>query len=903
MDDLVGLRSAKSPGSKTPQSTTSTTTALPTLRPTPPVSGRSSPYSSQSTMRPTPSSKPSTPANDSFAKLLNFNSAHSEKNLSLAERQKQLQQQKLREDQEKQKRLQAQYGTKDDDQIWSALENSGAKARFGDLPSRTSTSQLRTSQPSNGTNEDDDDFLAAFNASAPVNRSTNFPVPSASPSLLNRPADQALATGTTTTTVIDDDDPFELSQFHAKRQQVAESSTNQVDDDDFLGDLAKPVSAFPHPTPKAAVIEPTADFPPSPPNNTPIDKAIAEIMDMGFSIDKAREALHAIKPEIDVQAAVSWLLTQAHTESREKTQSRNREGHEDRPWDINSKARASSQPSRHATQFSSSRTQSPNKNTSRDRDHAQIAAEFGATFLKSANSLWKTGSKKVQQAVQEFNGPTDPSQPRWMKEAMPERFPDRPEEMRAQRGSAKGKEPAGIGRMTDEAMMLESRQPPLSRQSRSTDPPQRAPIHDSHDGASDLQNVPRSRFEKENLRSEVRSEPHSNMRNEPRPRLSRFGTEEQATKAYISPARRRKAPSNVTPPAMEPDLLKQPAISTKQPRPATTSPIQKPRTNAPTPPKLTPRAIPHIPPQTLSSIHNYRQKGSEAYKRGDYAIAHESYTTAISLAPIQHPIVIVLLSNRALTALKIGEPKTAISDSDKALAIIGPSKGHSETIELTHQEPPKDMREFFGKALMRKAEALEQLEKWGEASNIWREAVESGHGGSTSMQGRNRCEKAEDLRRNGPASAQARPSSAPARQKPAPRISVKPSSVSTKPAEAVTRLRAANEEADRVDNERFALADAVDAKLSAWRGGKQDNLRALLASLDAVLWPEAGWKKISMAELIIPNKVKIQYMKGIAKVHPDKIPVNATTEQKMISAAVFSTLNEAWDKFKRENGL
>jgi hypothetical protein len=34
-----------------------------------------------------------------------------------------------------------------------------------------------------------------------------------------------------------------------------------------------------------------------------------------------------------------------------------------------------------------------------------------------------------------------------------------------------------------------------------------------------------------------------------------------------------------------------------------------------------------------------------------------------------------------------------------------------------------------------------------------------------------------------------------------------------------------------------------------------------------------------------------------------QIPTNATTEQRMIAGAVFSTLNEAWDKFKAENGL
>lgn len=34
-----------------------------------------------------------------------------------------------------------------------------------------------------------------------------------------------------------------------------------------------------------------------------------------------------------------------------------------------------------------------------------------------------------------------------------------------------------------------------------------------------------------------------------------------------------------------------------------------------------------------------------------------------------------------------------------------------------------------------------------------------------------------------------------------------------------------------------------------------------------------------------------------------QVPQNATTEQKMISAAVFATLNEAWDRFKKDNGL
>lgn len=242
------------------------------------------------------------------------------------------------------------------------------------------------------------------------------------------------------------------------------------------------------------------------------------------------------------------------------------------------------------------------------------------------------------------------------------------------------------------------------------------------------------------------------------------------------------------------------------------------------------------------------------------------------MLPDKHPITIIIRSNRAMTALKIGEPKSAIDDADTILQVIGPSKGEAEVIELGNGEPNKQMKDLFGKALMRKAEALEQLERWVDAAQAWKLAVESGHGGSTSIQGRNRCEKAAGISKPPPkAPAKKKPTAAP--RNPASALSdlTGGPSISGQDSEAVNRLRAANLAADRADEEKFALSDSVDARLTAWKNGKQDNLRALLGSLDTVLWPEAGWKKINMSELVLPNKVKIQYMKGIAKVHPDKV--------------------------------
>lgn len=275
----------------------------------------------------------------------------------------------------------------------------------------------------------------------------------------------------------------------------------------------------------------------------------------------------------------------------------------------------------------------------------------------------------------------------------------------------------------------------------------------------------------------------------------------------------------------------------------------------------------------MATSAQHRKAGGESFKRGDYAAAHDSYTAALSPLPVTHPIMIIVLCNRSLTALKTGDAKTSVSDADRAMAVIGVSQGVGETIDLGVGEGTKDMRDFYGKALMRKAEALEHMEKWSDAASVWRQAIEAGVGGAVSLKGRDRCEKAA-----APTAARAAPvrSSAPAPRKAPPAKGLgnsiqRPALSSVTSANAVKKLRAANAAADKADDEKFALTDQVDARLTAWKGGKADNLRALLQSLDGVLWEGAGWKKVGMADLVMPNKVKVIYMKAIGKVHPDKV--------------------------------
>ncbi|RMJ21740.1 UBA TS-N domain protein [Aspergillus sp. HF37] len=883
MDDLSGLNwsansnSSNGAGKPPPMSSSHLFPSMPT------TSGRSTPLSG-SPAPSNPLSKPATPANDSFANLVSFNSSNPDKNLSLVERQKKLQEERARKEAENRTRYEAQYGTQNN-QFWDSLEQAGSKPPAA-----------APAQPA-----DDDDLLSAFNASAPVDASTHFPVPSPSPTpsphvQTPKPngTDPRQGNGLE---FPDDDDPFGLNQLNPNPALAPAPPAPQNDDDDFLGLLGKPVSEFARPEPEPSRAVPSSREKPLPPKpSNGVDRAVAELVDMGFPADKASQALSTTESGADIQAAVGWLLNQAHTESRQKARGRAPAG--DLPDGMERETRGRDVPSwMREEEPPVARSRSDNRSPgTADQDASQVAANLGNNLWKTANTLWKTGSKRVQQVVNEMNTEHDPNSPRWMRDASVHEQPWPQEQQRRRPTPEKPSRKAET--FTDEALLLEQGAPPPPLPRRTAQP------HDGRQpGAGSTVRPQRSPAREQNIRPpafmQQQQEPQGR---DPKSSL-RKAVEEQSTQAYVSPARRKRpAPQ---PPAPESvDLFESDAPSKTKPSAPPQRPQPSPSATLPTRPKAPRREIPSVSQDALVSTHRQRERGTEAYKRGDYAIAHEAFSAALTMLPDKHPVNIILHGNHAMTALKIGEPKSAIVDADAMLEVIGPSKGEEETIDPGNGEPSKPMRDSFGKALMRKAEALEQLEKWGDAATTWRLAVHAGHGGSTSIQARNRCEQAAGIGKPAP-----KPSAKPAPKKPAaPKATAfdelsgaGPSS--TGDSAAVGRLRAANQEAERADDEKFALSDSVDTRLAAWKNGKQDNLRALLGSLDTILWPEAGWKKVNMSELVLPNKVKVQYMKGISKVHPDKLATDATTEQRMIAGAVFGTLNEAWDKFRKENNL
>ncbi|KAG7592532.1 DnaJ domain [Arabidopsis thaliana x Arabidopsis arenosa] len=106
----------------------------------------------------------------------------------------------------------------------------------------------------------------------------------------------------------------------------------------------------------------------------------------------------------------------------------------------------------------------------------------------------------------------------------------------------------------------------------------------------------------------------------------------------------------------------------------------------------------------------------------------------------------------------------------------------------------------------------------------------------------------------------------------------------------------------RVEQEqRTRISETVDAEIRRWATGKEGNMRALLSSLQIVLWPGCGWETVSLTDLITSSAVKKVYRKATLYVHPDKVQQKgATLEQKYIAEKVFDILKEAWNKFNKE---
>ncbi|ETW84178.1 hypothetical protein HETIRDRAFT_472650 [Heterobasidion irregulare TC 32-1] len=563
---------------------------------------------------------------------------------------------------------------------------------------------------------------------------------------------------------------------------------------------------------------------------------------MGFSPQQARVALAATDTGLDVQAALETLLSNgagATDDSAEPPEVRPRR--RERPAD-----RYGDADNQDSTPHESSRPEMPRRPSARTRP-SQEPPE--ANYQQHADKLIAQASEIGLTMFNRANALWNQS-----KEKVQKAYEERAAAARA--GSANRPTSDGRPKWMQDSLDVEESGRRRGSGSRTES------IYD------DNVESPPSRPSKQRPTAQGRPQPHVNTED----LLS-----DDAPKAYISPFRRGKPPAAAPSP---------PAYKSAPPR--TPSPI-----------RLVQRQTISATPSAIAASAKYKVTGTESFKLGQFAEAESAYSSAISQLPDSHILLIPLLNNRALTRLKTGNTSGAIEDCTTVISVIGPSYHPSREAKLTKEDEGAtvDLADALVKAWKRRAEAYEGREKWDLARKDW-EAIASvdfaGRLRSEAVSGAARCRKMLISDPGDDSGTNARPSPSLAKVPRRP-----PQKRPTPPSAALNRLQQANKAAEAEDDARYELKDSIDARLATWKQGKETNLRALIASLDTVLWPELGWQKVGMAELVTPNQVKIRYTKAIAKLHPDKLNVkNTTLEQRMVANGVFGSLNDAWNAFK-----
>ncbi|CAE6504759.1 unnamed protein product [Rhizoctonia solani] len=625
---------------------------------------------------------------------------------------------------------------------------------------------------------------------------------------------------------------------------------DREDNDDLLGELSRPVSQVrkqqqPQPTIQSTPTD-RRERTPVERHGSPPPHILGQIVEMGFSIQQAKRALANTSTGTDVQAALESLLATGGHNSREDQGP----GEEDlerfraedeaarEQYEIE-RQRRRARPSRESASEAIDEDSTRQLQERADQLLAQ-ASVFGTNMFNRANALWKEGKEKAMKAYEE-RSTASPSSGR-------SRDPTRP------------------------AWMSEESPPRDSHDGRAAQPSR------FRDDDSDSVLPPRPQPQQKRPAADRQtSQPTIVTTAPPRP-ADKIASLFSDTTTYVSPSR-RKPPSHTSTPV--------------QPSPADNR-IRSP------PVKLRTRKNPPVSADTLSAVQSHRNKGTDAFKLGQYGAAVDSYTAALDLLPEGHLIRIALLNNRAAARSKAGDASGAIDDCTVVLHAIGDDFDPARETPI----PDVDLNTAFVKALRRRAEMFESTEKWKRAREDWERLVKAGGtwaGGkanSDGVQGVGRCKRMEDG--GGAPASKPRAPVTSAKPKPRPRPAPARTTPPNPEDSAVHRLKVANAAAEAEGDQKHALKDSIDARILAWKGGKENNIRALIASLDTVLWPELGWTKVGMHELVMPNQVKVKYVRAIAKVHPDKLSANSTTiEQRMIANSVFGALNEAWNAFEQ----
>jgi len=539
---------------------------------------------------------------------------------------------------------------------------------------------------------------------------------------------------------------------------------------------------------------------------------VGQIVEMGFGPIEARNALAATDTGLNVEAALEMLLAEQESSppSASPMPSQRRRAAQ-RPQDLqDDEPRPPIR--RRQTDPAITRDKPPSEGPANIQDQADKllaqASEIGMNVFSRANAFWSQGKEKLQKAYEEKVNATQTMTTQQRQSGRPRWMQEVAEGDKHEPGFAS----AGFRDSDDE----EDPRPPPKRPVE----PKKRPSQ-----GSSLQ-PPRPQVKTGDLLAE------------------------EPTPVYRSPFRHASS------------------SRTQAPQPARPSPSSKPTSQrTPSPIPVTRRQAIPAPTNVIATCMKHKATGTEMFKLGRFGEADTAYTSAITSLPENHLLQVQLYNNRALSRLKTGEYSGTVEDCSLVISLIGPSYHPQREAKVTEENEGSgvDLADGLMKAHKRRAEAYEGKEKWEDARKDWEVIAgtewANGKMRSEAVSGIGRCRKMLN-----PESEQA--AAKPLVKRPLPRaVNRGP----TPPSEALAKLRAVTDATEAEDQTKHELKDVVDAKVGAWKGGKEQNIRALVASLENVLWPGLNWQKVGMHELVTPNQVKIRYTKAIAKLHPDKV--------------------------------
>ncbi|KAF9463679.1 hypothetical protein BDZ94DRAFT_1217783 [Collybia nuda] len=625
------------------------------------------------------------------------------------------------------------------------------------------------------------------------------------------------------------------------------------DEDDILGALSKPVDSIPKrksPANERSTPSPLPTRGSSTSNKQSISRPISppphilgRIVEMGFSVQQARIALASTDTGLDVEAALETLLSNGAASSSTPPPQRPSPDQAPRGKPPRTAARLIPHDRNTPSPSNSQLERDKDRNIQDQADKLLLqASEIGLSVFNKASSFWKEGKERVQKAYEERAASAAGSSTGENRGNGRPRWMQEPAGGDADRDRDDGwRDESGGGGFSDD--VLPQRPNPATK-------PKPTP--------------------------------------KPEPPVADLFSNEPV--AYQSPFRRGKPQQSAPAPALA------------------SASVPRSRQRAPSPIRITQRQnVVSASNSSIARSTKHKDLGGEKFKLGQYGDAEAAYTSAIACLPASHLLLIPLYNNRALSRLKTGDHRGAVEDATTVTEIIGVGyhPAREAKVEAEQEGASVDLADALVKALKRRAEAWEGREKWEEAGKDW-EALAALEWAKPAVRGDavrgvGRCRRmvqAADKGAGGGGGGQPPAPAKPKAKPPPPRPA--PSRRPQAPSQALENLRTVNNAAEAEDQQRHDLKDKVDAKLLAWKGGKEANIRALLGSLDTVLWPELGLQKVGMADLVSSSQVKIKYTRTIAKLHPDKLNSgNTTVEQRMLANAVFGALNEAWNSFKQ----